>query len=56
MRERVKELGGEFVVESDETGTLLTVIAPLAITPVGNNSRFGRKAPTEILERVERAV
>jgi signal transduction histidine kinase len=56
MRERVKELGGELVVESDETGTLLTVITPLAATPVGNNSRFARKNPTELLEGVKRAV
>jgi len=56
MRERVKELGGEFVVESDDTGTLLTVIAPLAAIPVGRNSRFSPKSPAEILDGVERAV
>jgi two-component system, NarL family, sensor kinase len=56
MRERVTELGGEFVVESDETGTLLTVIAPFAVTMIGNNSRFGRKDPIQILQGVERAV
>jgi len=56
MRERVKELGGEFVVESDETGTLLTVIAPLTIIPVGKNSRPGLNTPTEALEGIERAV
>jgi len=56
MRERVKELGGEFVVESDETGTLLTVIAPLGAIPVGSSSRFDRKDSTEILDEVERAV
>jgi signal transduction histidine kinase len=55
MRERVKELGGEFVVESDETGTLLTVIAPQTVTPVGNNSRPRSKEPRKIPERVERA-
>jgi signal transduction histidine kinase len=49
MRERVKELGGEFVVESDEAGTLLTVIAPLTIGSVGKNPRAGRNAPTEAL-------
>jgi signal transduction histidine kinase len=56
MRERVKELGGEFVVESDESGTLLTVIAPLGAIPVGSSSRFDRKDSAEILDGVERAV
>jgi len=51
MRERVKELGGEFVVESDETGTLLTVIAPQTITPAGNNSRPRSNEPIQVLER-----
>ncbi len=29
MRERVKELGGEFGVESDDSGTVLTVVLPV---------------------------
>ena len=34
MRERVRELGGQFEIQSDETGTTVSVALPMSKTPV----------------------
>jgi signal transduction histidine kinase len=54
MRERVKELGGEFIVQSDGSGTLLTVVVPVREDSGLAKAESGKTGPGKTSEPVRR--